>query len=226
MRFTEEEKLTIIAEGEKNGVRAVCARYGISDQIYRIWRYKAQGIKPRKHFSLKKKMKILEEVARDGTARTCAAYRISPFTYYRWRHKLGFTKLPKRGRLERFSDEEKLAILKEASQNGVSRVCAAYGIHPQTYYYWKLHKLGFTKQPRRGGPERFSEEEKLVILKEGYENGIRRTCTVYGISSQTYYSWKRSLGLCRSPRRSFRGRKNRDQRRDPQSAGRRARSTE
>src|SRR6516164_9876437 len=170
MRFTEEEKLTIIAEGEKNGVRAVCARYGISDQIYRIWRYKAQGIKPRKHFSLKKKMKILEEVARDGTARTCAAYHISPFTYYRWRHK-----------------------------------------------------LGFTKQPRRGGPERFSEEEKLVILKEGYENGIRRTCTVYGISSQTYYSWKRSLGLCRSPRRSFRGRKNRDQRRDPQSAGRRAR---
>jgi transposase-like protein len=31
MRFTEEEKLTIIAEGEKNGVRDVCAKYGIRD---------------------------------------------------------------------------------------------------------------------------------------------------------------------------------------------------
>ena len=65
MRFAEEERLIIIAEGEKNGVRAVCAKYGISDQTYRLWRYRAQGTKPRKHFSLKKKLKILEEGARE-----------------------------------------------------------------------------------------------------------------------------------------------------------------
>ena len=134
---------------------------------------------------------------------------------------MGFTKLPRRGRPGRFSQEQKLAILKEASQNGISRVCAAYGIHPQTYYYWKLHKLGFTKQPRRGRPDRFSEEEKLAILEEGYENGIVRTCAAYGIPLSTYRYWKRRLGYCRSPRRSFRTRKNGDQRHGPQSAGRR-----
>jgi hypothetical protein len=30
-RFTEKEKLAIIKEGKKNGVKAVCAKYGISD---------------------------------------------------------------------------------------------------------------------------------------------------------------------------------------------------
>ena len=30
MPFTEEEKLTIIAEGEKTGVKTVCAKYDIS----------------------------------------------------------------------------------------------------------------------------------------------------------------------------------------------------
>ena len=108
----EEEKLTIIAEGEKAGVRIVCAKYDISDQTYRDWRYKAQGIKPRKHFSLKKKLKILEEGARDGVYRTCAAHHIDPVTYYNWKRKFGFTKSPtKAGRPNRFSEEEKLAIL-------------------------------------------------------------------------------------------------------------------
>ena len=150
MRFSEEEKLKVIAEGQKTGAKAVCAKYDIGEQTYRRWRYKAQGIKPREHFSLKKKLKVLEEGARDGIYRTCAAYHINPTTYYNWRHKLGFTKLPRRGR-----------------------------------------------------PERFGEEEKLAILDEGYRNGVLRTSTAYGISSTTYYHWKRRLGYCRSPRRSF-----------------------
>ncbi len=79
-RFTEDKKLAIVKEGEKTGVKTVCAKYDISDQTYRDWRYKAQGIKPRKHFSLKKKLKILEEGARDGIYRTCAAYQIDPVT--------------------------------------------------------------------------------------------------------------------------------------------------
>jgi transposase-like protein len=61
MRFSEEEKLTIIAEGEKNGVRAVCAKYGISDDTYRRWRYKALGIRPKRHFSLEKRLRVLKE---------------------------------------------------------------------------------------------------------------------------------------------------------------------
>jgi len=34
MRFTEEEKLTILAEGEKTGVKTVCAKYDINTQSY------------------------------------------------------------------------------------------------------------------------------------------------------------------------------------------------
>ena len=136
-RFSLEQRLQVLKEGQKAGVKAVCAKYGISDQTYRVWRHNSQGIKPRKHFSLKKKLKILEEGARDGVYRTCAAYHINPTTYYNWRHKFGFTKLPRRGRRERFSEKEKLAILEEGYENGILRTCTAYGISLSTYYHWK-----------------------------------------------------------------------------------------
>ena len=127
MRFTEEEKLTIIAEGEKTDAKIVCAKYDIHEETYRRWRYKAQGIKPRKHFSLKKKLKILEEGARDGIYRTCAAYHIDPVTYYNWKRRFGFTKSPKAGRPDRFREEEKLAILEEGYEWDSLT----------TYYNWK-----------------------------------------------------------------------------------------
>lgn len=44
--FTKEEKLAIVKEGEKTDGKAVCAKYGFSDQAYRVWRYKAGGIQP------------------------------------------------------------------------------------------------------------------------------------------------------------------------------------
>jgi transposase-like protein len=81
MRFTEEEKLTIIAEGEKNGVRAVCGKYGISDQTYRDWRYEALGIKPRKHLSSAKRLRVLREGEKNGVRAACAKYGISDQTY-------------------------------------------------------------------------------------------------------------------------------------------------
>ena len=36
-----------------------------------------------------------------------------------------------------FSKEQKPAILKEASEQGVSAVLAKHGIYPATYYSWK-----------------------------------------------------------------------------------------
>jgi transposase-like protein len=117
-RFSEKEKLAILKEGEGNGVNAVCAKYGMSDQTLR---YKAHGVRPRKHFSLKNNLKILEEGARNGIYRTCAANHISRPTYFNWRHKLGFTKLPRRGRLARFNEEEKLAILREGEKSALEQ---------------------------------------------------------------------------------------------------------
>jgi transposase-like protein len=77
-RFSEKEKLAIVKEGKKNGVNAVCAKYGMSDQTYRVWRYKAAGIQPRKQFCEEEKRQILEEGNQNGIEPVCAAYRISP----------------------------------------------------------------------------------------------------------------------------------------------------
>ena len=56
-RFTGKEKLAILKEGEKNGVKAVCAKYGVSEQTYQVWRYKTKGIEHKKQFSIKNKQR-------------------------------------------------------------------------------------------------------------------------------------------------------------------------
>lgn len=38
---------------------------------------------------------------------------------------------------KKFSDKEKLAILMEASEQGVKVTLEKYDIYPATYYYWK-----------------------------------------------------------------------------------------
>ena len=57
----KKEKLAIVKDGEKNGVKAVSAMYRISDQTFRVWRYKARGIQPKKHFSPEKRLQVLTE---------------------------------------------------------------------------------------------------------------------------------------------------------------------
>ena len=44
----------------------------------------------------------------------------------------------------KFSKEEKLSILKEASQHGVTITLEKYGVYPASYYAWKkkLHSMG------------------------------------------------------------------------------------
>lgn len=38
---------------------------------------------------------------------------------------------------KKFTKEEKLSILEEASQNGVKATLDKYDLYPATYYYWK-----------------------------------------------------------------------------------------
>lgn len=38
---------------------------------------------------------------------------------------------------KKFTKEEKLAILKEASEKGVTVTLERYDVYPATYYYWK-----------------------------------------------------------------------------------------
>jgi len=147
-RFSEKEKLTIVQQGEKIGVKGVCARYGISTQRYRVWRYKVRGIQPRKRFSLQEKLRILEDGYQNGILKVCTAHRIDPATYYNWRRKFRYPKSPRGpGRPPRFSEEEKLAIVKEAEKTSVKAVCAKYGISTESYRLWRYKIRGI--QPRK-----------------------------------------------------------------------------
>jgi len=38
---------------------------------------------------------------------------------------------------KKFTKEEKLAIIREASENGVKVTLSKYDLYPATYYYWK-----------------------------------------------------------------------------------------
>src|SRR5262249_36298445 len=129
-RFSEKEKLAILKEGEKAGVKAVCEKYGISDQTYRLWRYKAAGIQSKKQFSEEEKRQILEEGYQNGIERVCAAYRIHDRTYYRWKKKLGYSKSPPRQRRpRRFTKEQVLAMAREAKKTSTKAVCEKYKIN-------------------------------------------------------------------------------------------------
>lgn len=101
--LVKKKKLAIVKEGEKTGVEAVCAKYDITDQSYRFWRYKALGIRPKTQLSLTEKLRILEEGHNNGINQICAANRIDPRTYYRWKKELGYSKSrPRLGRPRRF----------------------------------------------------------------------------------------------------------------------------
>jgi transposase-like protein len=142
MRFTEEEKLTILAEGEKTGVKTVCAKYDISDQAYREWRYKARGIQPKKHHSPEERLKALKEAQKVGIKPVCAKYGITPQTYRVWRYEAQSIKPRKH-----FSPAKKLkileegcAIVREAERNGPAVTCRAYKIDPKTLRNWGKRK--------------------------------------------------------------------------------------
>jgi len=45
----------------------------------------------------------------------------------------------------KFTGEEKLAIIKEASEKGVKVTLDKYGLYPATFYYWKNNLLGHQK---------------------------------------------------------------------------------
>jgi putative transposase len=41
--------------------------------------------------------------------------------------------------------------------------------------------------------KKYSEEEKLAIIKEASENGVRVTLGKYGIYAPTFYDWKKKV---------------------------------
>jgi transposase-like protein len=155
--FTNQQKFAIVKEGEKTGVEAVCAKYDISDQSYRLWRYKALGIQSKKQLSCTEKLRILEEGYNNGVNRVCAVHRIDPMTYCRWKKALGSSKSRRRGRPRRFSREEVLAIVKEAEKTSTKAVCEKYKISPSRYSVWHYEVTGIplVKRfcPRREAPD-------------------------------------------------------------------------
>lgn len=63
---------------------------------------------------------------------------------------------------KKYTDQEKVAILKEADLNGVSKVLEKYHLYPATYYYWrkKFRELG------KEGLAHGANKDRLRELKE------------------------------------------------------------
>jgi transposase-like protein len=115
---------------------------------------------------------------------------IDPVTYYNWKRKFGFTKSPKKtGRPNRFSEEEKLAILEAGNKNGIPRTCAAYEISLATYYHWK-GRLGYCRSPRRS----FTDEARRLIVNDAINDGIAKACDKHRLWAGTIHAWARQLG--------------------------------
>jgi Transposase len=66
-RFSGKQKLAILKESEKTGVKTVCAKYKISGQTYRGWRYKG----PRDQAS---EALLLKKEAQDSGRRRSGRY--------------------------------------------------------------------------------------------------------------------------------------------------------
>src|SRR5690554_3108947 len=72
----------------------------------------------------------------------------------------------------KFTNEEKINILEEASKNGVNTTLEHYGIYPATYYAWKkkyatMGEEGFAHGMTPGQLKRIRELEKEnKMLKE------------------------------------------------------------
>jgi len=74
-QYSQKERLVVVKEGEKNGVKAVCAKYGISTQSYRTWRYRVHGIRLRKQLGLLSSANLNPLTAK---ARELASLRLRP----------------------------------------------------------------------------------------------------------------------------------------------------
>src|SRR6516164_8991904 len=102
-----------------------------------------------------------------------------------WAQQLGL-QIPRAA--GRFTAQEKLRILEEGYQNGISRVCNAYQIDPRTYYHWK-RVLGYSKNLS------FTEGERRVIVNEAIRDGIIRASDKHQLYRGTIRRWARRLGL-------------------------------
>jgi putative transposase len=63
---------------------------------------------------------------------------------------------------KKFTNEEKLQILKEAGTKGVRETLAKYGVYPATYYYWKQK----TEEMGDEGLIHSMTKERLQKIKE------------------------------------------------------------
>ena len=63
---------------------------------------------------------------------------------------------------KKYSNAEKLAIIKEASEKGVKITLAKYALYPATFYYWKKKVAEIGEQGLTHG----LTKERLAIIKK------------------------------------------------------------
>jgi len=85
---------------------------------------------------------------------------------------------------KKFTKEEKLAIIREAAEEGVKVTLAKYDLYPATYYYWKKkllvhgesgldHQTVKQLQGRMKVLEKENEQLKLLLAEKELENRLK-----------------------------------------------------
>jgi len=100
----------------------------------------------------------------------------------------------------RKTTEEKLAILKEAQERGITVTCEKYGIYPATYYNWKakFHEMGsdglshgmtadHLKEIRRLRKE--NQQLKELLIKKDLESQLKDELIKKKYALQKGNSW-------------------------------------
>lgn len=85
---------------------------------------------------------------------------------------------------KKFTQEEKLKILKEAKENGVGVTLSKYGVYQATYYYWRkkykvygedglAHQLHADQQKRLKKLEEENRKLKELLGKKELESELK-----------------------------------------------------
>ena len=161
--------------------------------------------------SRKTKLLILREVKELGLEKTGAKYGIKKETMKDWENRVisvgeeefGVKRAKGCGT---YNTEQRMQIAREALSEGVNAVVIKYDIAKNTVEYWMNRLATFgedgLKLMRKGNGDksmikdiitRFTQGDKLTVIKYYGEHGLKAACRKFGCSDYYIYLWKSQI---------------------------------
>ncbi len=91
-------------------------------------------------------------------------------------------------RYTKYTEAQKLEIVKEAIAKSVREVADSYGIKHATLYSW-INKSGIKHEKSN---KTYTDIEKRVIIEYSYKHGLIKAKEKFGAAHQTICNWRNS----------------------------------